>query len=108
MMSSQLLRRHSNVTMISLMPASALLCAPPRFSRSYIGPYPPVICAVSLLSTHRRYLATITDVKDTHNLIEKIVQRYALDLPEGYTVKSGDYVTIQPEHVMTPDNTGAV
>jgi len=36
------------------------------------------------------------------------VQRYAVDLPEGYKVRSGDYVTIQPEHIMTHDNTGAV
>jgi homoaconitate hydratase len=42
------------------------------------------------------------------NLIEKIVQKYALDLPEGYKVKSGDYVTIRPHHVLTHDNTGAV
>lgn len=45
---------------------------------------------------------------DTQNLIEKIVQKYALDLPEGYKVKSGDYVTIRPHHVLTHDNTGAV
>jgi len=53
-------------------------------------------------------LATTTDVKDTQNLVEKIVQKYALDLPEGYLVKSGDYVTIRPHHVLTHDNTGAV
>jgi homoaconitate hydratase len=40
--------------------------------------------------------------------IEKIVQRFALNLPEGYEVHSGDYITIQPKHVMTHDNTGAV
>ncbi|CAI2175695.1 330_t:CDS:2 [Funneliformis geosporum] len=42
------------------------------------------------------------------NLIEKIVQKYALNLSPGYKVKSGDFVTIQPEHVMTHDNTAAV
>jgi homoaconitate hydratase len=56
----------------------------------------------------RRCLATTTDAKDTQNLVEKIVQKYALDLPEGYLVKSGDYVTIRPHHVLTHDNTGAV
>lgn len=56
----------------------------------------------------RRCLATTSDVKDTQNLVEKIVQKYALDLPEGYLVKSGDYVTIRPHHVLTHDNTGAV
>lgn len=53
----------------------------------------------------QRNYATETD---TQNLIEKIVQKYALDLPEGYQVKSGDYVTIRPHHVLTHDNTGAV
>lgn len=42
------------------------------------------------------------------NLIEKIAQRFTLDLPEGKLVKSGDFVSISPEHVMTHDNTGAV
>ncbi|CAG8567343.1 8140_t:CDS:2 [Dentiscutata erythropus] len=42
------------------------------------------------------------------NLIEKIVQKYAQDLSPGQKVKSGDFVTIQPEHVMTHDNTAAV
>ncbi|KAL9542795.1 hypothetical protein MBANPS3_008432 [Mucor bainieri] len=55
---------------------------------------------------YRRTYAT--DTTDTQNLIEKIVQKYALDLPEGYKVKSGDYVTIRPHHVLTHDNTGAV
>ncbi|CAG8538548.1 28957_t:CDS:2 [Racocetra persica] len=41
------------------------------------------------------------------NLIEKIVQKYAQDLSPGQKVKSGDFVTIQPEHVMTHDNTAA-
>ena len=42
------------------------------------------------------------------NLIEKIAQRYAVDLPDGTLVRSGDYIYIQPAHVMTHDNTGAV
>lgn len=55
---------------------------------------------------YRRTYAT--ESTDSQNLIEKIVQKYALDLPEGYKVKSGDYVTIRPHHVLTHDNTGAV
>ncbi|KZO91118.1 homoaconitase [Calocera viscosa TUFC12733] len=39
---------------------------------------------------------------------EKVVQRYALDWPAGRAVRAGDYVMIQPEHVMTHDNTGPV
>lgn len=42
------------------------------------------------------------------NLVEKIVQRYSSGYPEGYKVKSSDYVMIHPKHVMTHDNTGAV
>ncbi|MDF1544128.1 MAG: homoaconitase [bacterium] len=42
------------------------------------------------------------------NLVEKIAQRYAVDLPEGHIVRSGDFLSIRPQHVMTHDNTGAV
>jgi homoaconitate hydratase len=42
------------------------------------------------------------------NLIEKIAQRYALGLTPGQRVRSGDFVSIEPAHVMTHDNTGAV
>lgn len=42
------------------------------------------------------------------NQIEKIVERYAVDLPAGRKIQSGDYVSIEPEHVLTHDNTGAV
>ncbi|CCM06433.1 uncharacterized protein FIBRA_08694 [Fibroporia radiculosa] len=41
-------------------------------------------------------------------VIEKVIQRYAVDLPPGKAVKAGDYVMIRPEHVMTHDNTGPV
>jgi len=40
--------------------------------------------------------------------IEKIVQRFAVDLPAGKEVRSGDFVTVRPLHVMTHDNTAAV
>jgi len=42
------------------------------------------------------------------NYIEKIAQQYAVDLDEGQTVQSGDYISIQPDYIMTHDNTGAV
>jgi homoaconitate hydratase len=42
------------------------------------------------------------------NLIEKIAQRFAVGLEPGQVVRSGDYISIQPAHVMTHDNTGAV
>jgi homoaconitate hydratase len=41
-------------------------------------------------------------------LTEKIVQRFAIGLPEGKAVRSGDYVTIQPAQCMTHDNTWPV
>lgn len=40
--------------------------------------------------------------------IEKLATRYAVGLAAGQTVRSGDFVTIRPKHVMTHDNTGAV
>ena len=41
-------------------------------------------------------------------LIEKIAQRYAVDIPAQVVVHAGDYLTIRPAHVMTHDNTAAV
>ncbi|MFQ5805919.1 MAG: homoaconitase [Phycisphaerae bacterium] len=41
-------------------------------------------------------------------LIEKIAQRFAVGLPEAHEVRSGDYLSIRPAHVMTHDNTAAV
>ncbi len=42
------------------------------------------------------------------NLVEKLAQKYAVGLESGQTVKSGDYISIQPAHILTHDNTGAV
>jgi homoaconitate hydratase len=59
--------------------------------------------------TARRNLATISNSQTTpQTVIEKVVQKYAVGLPEGKVVKAGDYVMIKPEHVMTHDNTGPV
>ncbi|KAK2749413.1 mitochondrial Homoaconitase [Myotisia sp. PD_48] len=41
-------------------------------------------------------------------LTEKIVQNYAVGLPEGKFVRSGDYVTISPYRIMTHDNSWPV
>lgn len=43
----------------------------------------------------RAYATTSTP----QTLVEKIVQKYAVDLPAGTKVRSGDYVMIRPEHV---------
>jgi homoaconitate hydratase len=57
----------------------------------------------------RRTFASVVDVrKPPQTLIEKVVQKYAVGLPEGKAVQAGDYVMICPEHVMTHDNTGPV
>lgn len=42
------------------------------------------------------------------NRIEKIVQAFAEGLEPGQKVRSGDFVTVRPRHVMTHDNTAAV
>ncbi len=44
----------------------------------------------------------------SQNLIEKIAQKFARNLEKGHIVRSGDFLTIAPAHVMTHDNTGAV
>jgi len=41
-------------------------------------------------------------------LVEKIAARHADGLASGTVVRSGDFVSIRPRHVMTHDNTGAV
>jgi homoaconitate hydratase len=41
-------------------------------------------------------------------LVEKIAARHADGLAPGIQVRSGDFVSIRPRHVMTHDNTGAV
>ena len=59
--------------------------------------------------TARRNLATISKSQTIpQTVIEKVVQKYAVDQPECKVVKAGDYVMIKPEHVMTHDNTGPV
>ncbi|KAN0063946.1 mitochondrial Homoaconitase [Thecaphora frezii] len=73
------------------MRASSLLSLRSRLSAASLAP--------------RRGLATHAP---TSNLIEKIVQRYAVDLTPNQQVKSGDYVSIRPNVVMTHDNTGPV
>ncbi len=44
----------------------------------------------------------------SQTLIEKIVQKHAVNLDDGHEVKSGDLISIKPAHIMTHDNTGAV
>ena len=55
-----------------------------------------------------RCFATAIGGRPPQTFIEKVVQRYALGLAPGQTVRAGDYVMIRPEHVMSHDNTGPV
>ena len=41
-------------------------------------------------------------------LVEKIAARHADGIAAGTVVRSGDFISIRPRHVMTHDNTGAV
>jgi len=41
-------------------------------------------------------------------LVEKLATSHAVGLAPGQSVRSGDFITIRPKHVMTHDNTGAV
>lgn len=58
----------------------------------------------------RRALATHAppSKRTPQTFTEKVVQKYAVDWPSDRAVRAGDYVMIQPEHVMTHDNTGPV
>ncbi|TPX57604.1 hypothetical protein PhCBS80983_g03745 [Powellomyces hirtus] len=57
----------------------------------------------------RRFLASLSPSHpQPQNIIEKIVQKYAVNLPPSHIVSQGDFVSIQPEHVMTHDNTAVV
>ena len=38
------------------------------------------------------------------NRVEKIVQKFAVNLPENQKVHSNDFLYIQPAYVMTHDN----
>lgn len=42
------------------------------------------------------------------NLIERVTERFAVGLDAGQRVRTGDYVSIRPAHVLTHDNTSAV
>jgi homoaconitate hydratase len=41
-------------------------------------------------------------------LTEKIVQRYAVGIPEGKLVRSGDYISLAPERCMSHDNSWSI
>ena len=58
--------------------------------------------------TARFFASSAPTPRVPQTIIEKVVQKYSVGLPNGKIVKAGDYVMIRPEHVMTHDNTGPV
>ncbi|GMM27984.1 homoaconitate hydratase [Martiniozyma asiatica (nom. inval.)] len=62
----------------------------------------------SLKSIRVRNFSSSSSLWIGQNRIEKIVQKYAVGLPSGKKVHSGDYVSIQPAHVMSHDNSWPV
>ncbi|EPS40647.1 hypothetical protein H072_5475 [Dactylellina haptotyla CBS 200.50] len=67
--------------------------------------HPQWLGALQQRTANRRLLATIAN---NQNVTEKIVQKYAVGLAPNKLVKSGDYVTISPNHCMTHDNSWPV
>ncbi|KAK0386596.1 hypothetical protein NLU13_6431 [Sarocladium strictum] len=61
-------------------------------------------------STHVESLFSqgVTPKRSPQTLTEKIVQRYAVGLPEGKLVRSGDYISLEPERAMSHDNSLAI
>ncbi|ODQ46114.1 hypothetical protein PICMEDRAFT_34691 [Pichia membranifaciens NRRL Y-2026] len=55
-----------------------------------------------------RRFSTTSFTLQGQNLVEKIVQKYAVGLPKDKVVHTGDYVSIQPAHVMSHDNSWPV
>lgn len=55
-----------------------------------------------------RFISTSTPLRSSQNLTEKIVQKYAVNLPPNKVVHTGDYVTIKPAHCMSHDNSWPV
>lgn len=55
-----------------------------------------------------RALSLSANLYRGQNLTEKIVQKYAVGLPAGKQVFSGDYVSIKPAHCMSHDNSWPV
>ncbi|KAG0126684.1 hypothetical protein HOY82DRAFT_508321 [Tuber indicum] len=79
---------------------SACRALPPRIP-SYFQP--PTSFGLT-----RNYANISPSPTASQNLTEKIVQKYAVGLPVGKFLRSGDYVSIKPHHCMTHDNSWPV
>lgn len=63
---------------------------------------------IRLNSVNSRFFSSTTNNLAGQNLVEKIVQKYAVGLPKDKVVHTGDYVSIRPAHVMSHDNSWPV
>lgn len=62
-------------------------------------------------STHtslRSFPTLTTQKRSLQTLTEKILQQYAVGLPEGKLIRSGDYISAQPAACLTHDNSWPV
>ena len=89
---------------VCLLPLSCYTTNQSALSYSY--PYPALslrakmmLRALSAPRLHWAASRSYATVSNPQTLVEKIVQKYAVDLPAGSKVRSGDYVMIRPEHV---------
>ncbi|KAJ5728248.1 hypothetical protein N7493_004578 [Penicillium malachiteum] len=89
------------------IPTRLFSCSPVTTSTPISSPrtnYGAFPAAQRQFSTSRPF----AEKQSSQTLTEKIVQRYAVGLPEGKFVQSGDYVSISPQQCMTHDNSWPV
>ncbi|EPE05412.1 homoaconitase [Ophiostoma piceae UAMH 11346] len=101
--------RIAATSLSSSSPAQSRLLVSPTTARPLQASY-TLRSTLAFSTTTRSLQATPTSAlpAQPQTLTEKIVQRYSIGLPAGKKVKSGDYVTIQPHHCMTHDNSWPV
>ncbi|KAG0677891.1 mitochondrial Homoaconitase [Pichia californica] len=63
---------------------------------------------IRVSAANRRLFSSSSNRLAGQNLVEKIVQKYAVGLPKDKIVHTGDYVSIRPAHVMSHDNSWPV
>lgn len=57
---------------------------------------------------HSRSFTPSNSASSNQTSIEKIIQKFTVDLKPNQTVSSGDFIILKPQHVMTHDNTAPV
>ncbi|PFH62241.1 hypothetical protein XA68_14520 [Ophiocordyceps unilateralis] len=77
-------------------------------SVSAFRPSRPLSTSKRTLAREQETLYSSSAQPSPQTLTEKIVQRYAVDLPKGKLVRSGDYISLAPQYCMTHDNSWPV